>query len=62
MANNIKKPTKAWRIGKKLTHDPEEEGELIRLQYEILGLRFCDDCISPYDYRLNVCPTCPQKP
>jgi hypothetical protein len=59
MGDKIKKPTKAWRSGKKATHDKEED-DLIRLQYEVMGMRYCDDCNSPYEYRLNACPNCPQ--
>tara|TARA_Y100000310_G_scaffold336714_1_gene421995 strand:- start:395 stop:589 length:195 start_codon:yes stop_codon:yes gene_type:complete len=59
MTEKIKKPTKAWRSGKKATHDAEES-ELLRLQYEVMGLRYCDDCDTPYEYRLNECPTCLQ--
>lgn len=59
MTEKIKKPTKAWRSGKKTTHDAEES-ELLRLQYEVMGLRYCHDCDTPYEYRLNECPTCLQ--
>jgi len=60
MADKIKKPTKAWRSGKK-TNDKEEGNDLLRLQYEIMGLRYCGDCDIPYEYRLNTCPNCPKK-
>lgn len=59
MADNIKKPTKAWRSGKKDTYDTEE-AELLRLQYEVMGLRYCSDCDIPYEYTLNDCPNCPK--
>jgi hypothetical protein len=61
MADKIKKPTKAWRSSKKTPHK-SEVSDLLRLQYEVMGLRYCDDCDTPYEYRLNDCPNCPKPP
>ncbi len=61
MSEKIKKPTKAWRSSKKSSNADAEESELRRLQYEVLGLRYCNDCELPYVADLLSCPQCPKQ-